>query len=312
MNYEYDSDEEQGMGLGKDGLLRPIFCRVGGKMPIVKTLLGYVPTDIATYVEPFAGGASLYWNVSFQKAVLNDVDKKLMGAYRALKRSSPNPEAYPIFNTIPEIQRFVNSPATSPEAIVMKNIYAGCNVFGSIQKEKPRILKDADQARKLKNLDLYQEKLKRTTLLSQDYRTVVKRYNNPSTFFFFDPPYERSKGLYKDSVIDYEEMRDLLKQIKGKFILTMNSSPEIRRLFSDFNIRQISVKSISNSPEFQKVRQELIITNYVPTTRGTGMTNPWIAHVKAYAMKHKMKYNEALKDPTCKSSYKKKKSYTPL
>ena len=31
----------------------------------------------------------------------------------------------------------------------------------------------------------------------------------------------------------------------------------------------------------------------------------WIAHVKAYAKKYKMKYNEALKDPKCRASYKK-------
>jgi hypothetical protein len=29
----------------------------------------------------------------------------------------------------------------------------------------------------------------------------------------------------------------------------------------------------------------------------------WIEHVKAFAKKHKMKYNEALKDPRCKASY---------
>lgn len=33
--------------------------------------------------------------------------------------------------------------------------------------------------------------------------------------------------------------------------------------------------------------------------------NPWIAHVKAYAKKHGMKYNEALRHPACKASYKK-------
>lgn len=304
---DYSDNEDEGMvGSGKDGLLRPIFCRVGGKMPIVKTLLRYLPSDITTYVEPFAGGASLYWNVPFQKAVLNDIDKKLIGAYRALKRSSSNPDAYPIYRTVAEIQRFVDSPATTPEQIVMKTIYAGCNVFGNIEKKNPKIYKSADHERKLKRLALYKEKLKKTTLLSQDYRTVVRRYNSPSTFFFFDPPYEKSGGLYKDSVIDYEEMNNLLKQIKGKFLLTINNSAEIRRIFSGFNIRQISVRGVSNSPEFQKVRQELIITNYLATTKGTGIMNPWIAHVKAYALKHKMKYGEAMKDPKCKSSYKKK------
>jgi len=38
------------------------------------------------------------------------------------------------------------------------------------------------------------------------------------------------------------------------------------------------------------------------------MANNWIQHVKNYAKKNNMKYNEALKDPQCKSSYKKKGS----
>jgi hypothetical protein len=33
--------------------------------------------------------------------------------------------------------------------------------------------------------------------------------------------------------------------------------------------------------------------------------NPWIKHVKDFAAKHKMSYTAALKDPRCKSSYKK-------
>jgi len=40
-------------------------------------------------------------------------------------------------------------------------------------------------------------------------------------------------------------------------------------------------------------------------TGGKRGVSPWIAHVKAYAKKHGMKYNECLKDAGCKSSYKK-------
>ena len=35
------------------------------------------------------------------------------------------------------------------------------------------------------------------------------------------------------------------------------------------------------------------------------MANKWIEHVQAYAKKHGMKYNEAMKDPKCKEAYKK-------
>ena len=33
--------------------------------------------------------------------------------------------------------------------------------------------------------------------------------------------------------------------------------------------------------------------------------NKWIAHVRQFASKHKMSYRDALKHPSCKSSYKK-------
>lgn len=35
------------------------------------------------------------------------------------------------------------------------------------------------------------------------------------------------------------------------------------------------------------------------------MANKWINHVKEYAKQHNLKYNDALKDTNCKSSYKK-------
>jgi hypothetical protein len=38
---------------------------------------------------------------------------------------------------------------------------------------------------------------------------------------------------------------------------------------------------------------------------GGKKTSPWIAHCKAFAKKHNMSYRDALKDPRCKSSYKK-------
>lgn len=38
---------------------------------------------------------------------------------------------------------------------------------------------------------------------------------------------------------------------------------------------------------------------------GKRKPSKWIEHVKSYSKKHNMKYNEALKDPNCRASYKK-------
>ena len=37
------------------------------------------------------------------------------------------------------------------------------------------------------------------------------------------------------------------------------------------------------------------------------MKSSWIAHVKSFAAKHKMKYGDALKNAQCKTEYRKTK-----
>ena len=81
--------------------------------------------------------------------------------------------------------------------------------------------------------------MKNTKVLNQDYKSVILNNNTSNAFFFIDPPYEKSKDLYKDSIIDYEELAIVLSKVKGKFILTLNDSPDIRRIFNKFKIRGI-------------------------------------------------------------------------
>ena len=82
-------------------------------------------------------------------------------------------------------------------------------------------------------------------------------------FFFLDPPYEDSKTLYKNGVIDYEEMNNLLSNIQGYFMLTINDSPNIRKIFSNFNTKTIVVKSKNKNKNIGNTdRNELIIMNY--------------------------------------------------
>jgi len=104
--------------------------------------------------------------------------------------------------------------------------------------------------------------MKNTTILKQDYKKVIHKYDSPNTFFFLDPPYENSDSLYKDDTIDYEEMADVLNKIKGKFLLTINDSPNIRKIFKDFVIKPILVKGYGYEGIGKKDRKELFIMNY--------------------------------------------------
>ena len=79
--------------------------------------------------------------------------------------------------------------------------------------------------------------------------------------FFIDPPYENtSENFYlENNIIDYNDLFFLLQNIKGKFLLTLNDSLYIRKIFKNFIIKKITVKSFWQG---KKDRKELLIMNY--------------------------------------------------
>jgi DNA adenine methylase len=100
-----------------------------------------------------------------------------------------------------------------------------------------------------------------TKILNQSYEKLFK-YDSPETFFYLDPPYESSEGLYKDPIIDYEEMRNFLDKIKGKFLLSINDSPYIRKVFKGYKIKGFTLKGVGNKGVGENPRKELFIRNY--------------------------------------------------
>lgn len=264
--------EINGIGLPadkiEDTLIRPLFCRIGNKNSIIKDILRVIPPH-TIYVEPFVGGGSVFWSKSKAKQnVLNDIDTQLIDNYKSLKKASLNPSDYPIIKDkneslrINKINDFVSKDYKNPNLKVLKAIYQSCNSFNS--KSKGNIYKSSSQNLRIDNIGFYIDKIKHNVVITnEDYKSILKKYDKPSTFFFLDPPYENSEGLYENPYINYVEMSELLQKLKGNFLLTLNDSPEIRKIFSVFNMIPIKVKSRSHgNGTFKKIRNELFITNY--------------------------------------------------
>jgi len=58
-------------------------------------------------------------------------------------------------------------------------------------------------------------------------------------------------------------LRDKLKGIKGKFLVTINDHPQVREWYEGFNIKEVKVNySISKDSKARREYRELIITNY--------------------------------------------------
>jgi DNA adenine methylase len=138
--------------------------------------------------------------------------------------------------------------------------------------------------RKVARIAEYRDRLRGVELTSQDYEKVVKANDGPNTFFFIDPPYEGSDtGLHYAGVedgFDFERLAKTLKGIKGKFLMTINDSPNVRNLFKGFNFRKfegahnMKTTTITNktSKDYGKTvkysRPEVFISNYrLPASR---------------------------------------------
>lgn len=243
--------------------MKPFFCRVGNKTPILDKILELFP-EHKTYVEPFVGsGAVLFAKPLSDIEIINDLDKSVVENFKLLKKANINIEDYNIPNdNIKSIQNFVNLKTNDINDKILQKLYISCNTFGNLGVGK--IYKQYDGKRKINKISEYKNRLKKVKIYNTDYKKIINNYDDNDTLFFLDPPYEKSKGLYKEHNFDYEELNNILKNIKGLFILTLNDSRNIRKIFKNFNIKRINVKggSNNNSPLGSGIRKEVIITNY--------------------------------------------------
>jgi len=246
--------------------LSTILCRMGSKKSLQKVIKNKTPDNYTTYIEPFVGSGAIYYHLDVApdvRCVINDLDKPVVDMLKFIK-SRPNISNLSKYEAmdgdVAKYQSFVNKTHTGKMDKFVKNLIIACTTFGG--KGKGKIYKDTSMVRKLVKIPELAEYMRNTTVLNQDYKTVIRKYDNPNAFIFLDPPYEDSERLYKDGTMDFVEMANILKKVKGKFMLTINDSPNIRKIFTGFKKASVTVQSQSNSDIGGDNRKELIITNY--------------------------------------------------
>jgi len=98
-----------------------------------------------------------------------------------------------------------------------------------------------------------------------DFETCIKKYDRKHTLFYCDPPYLHTSGYkYSFTIDDHKRLAELLKNIKGKFLLSINDHPEIRKMYKGMTIKELTVKysiSLDKRPSASR-RKELLVANY--------------------------------------------------
>ncbi len=86
------------------------------------------------------------------------------------------------------------------------------------------------------------ERLDGVTIECLDFADVIARYDSPGTLFYCDPPYIGTAGYAcRFTMCDHERLRDALATIRGRAVVSLNDCPETRRLYNEWDIREVGV-----------------------------------------------------------------------
>ena len=244
---------------------------LGGKNRIAKKIIALIP-EHTSYIEPFCGGAQVFFHKEPSKVeLLNDLNEDIFNFLRICQMHHEELLRY-LHYCIVSRRWFDLFEQTPPETMtdiqraarfffLQKNCYAGLilrqNFVCSVQdgsnfnpETLPKVLRNAH------------ERLLNVQLECLPYQDILRKYDRPFTFFYLDPPYfNRPYYKFNFEEKDYLEIAGLLANLKGKFLLSLNDVPEMRRIFAGFNIKTLEM-TYSSQPKAGNKYSELLISNY--------------------------------------------------
>ena len=69
-----------------DMSIKPFLKWAGGKRQLLPEIRSFVPSQVSRYVEPFMGGAAVFFDLMPEKAVLNDINTELVNCFNVVKQ----------------------------------------------------------------------------------------------------------------------------------------------------------------------------------------------------------------------------------
>ena len=246
---------------------------MGGKSLLAKRVIERIPAHDC-YVEPFAGAAWVLFRKPESKAeVLNDINRDLVTLYRVVKHHLEEFIRYFKWALISR-DEFKRLKDENPDTLTdiqraarfyyLQQLCFGGRItspsFGYSAQRGPRLnllrIEEQISAAHLRLARVYVECL--------PYAELITRYDRPETFFYIDPPYWNCENYYGDGLFSREDFARLAVQlaaIEGKFLLSLNDTPGVRKTFAAFTMEEVKTQYTCSNGKNMKAG-ELLIRNY--------------------------------------------------
>ncbi|WP_337186697.1 DNA adenine methylase [Phenylobacterium sp.] len=253
---------------------RPIAGYVGGKKNLSRRICARIdatPHQVFADVFVGMGGVFLRRTSRPRQELINDASRDVANFFRILR------EHYVQFLQVLRFQlatraEFERLVKVDPETLTdlqraarflyLQTLAFGGKVIGrnfgvSWGRPSPFSL-----ARLEPMLEELHERLDQVWIENLDFEAFIRRYDRPGALFYCDPPYSGSEHYYGPGLFspaDFQRLADTLRTLKGRFILSINDTPEIRDLFAWAEVEAVELNYTLSQGVTQA--RELIIAN---------------------------------------------------
>lgn len=259
----------------------PFLKWAGGKRWLADKIKTVVPEKIETYYEPFLGSGAIFFKLQPKKAVLSDLNEKLISTYLAIKDDWKKVEQHlaihakahskEYYYKVRE-QQFRTSHTSAAQFIYLnRTCWNGLyrvnrnGQFNVPVGTKTNVILETDDFEALAQI------LKNVELQCVDFEKTIDRAN-VGDLIFADPPYtvhHNHNGFvkYNENIFSWEDqvrLSNALRRAKDrgvKIIVTNANHESVRNLYSEeFSLLTMSRKSvIAGSTSARKDFDELLI-----------------------------------------------------
>ena len=247
---------KEGLSLEAVKPVRPVAPYIGGKRALSKRLVAMIdaqPHDI--YAEPFVGMGGVFFRRTGRpkKEVINDISRDVVTLFRLLQRHYQQLLDVLKWQVCSRAE-FDRLLATDPDTLTdleraARFLYLQRAAFGGVVDRRHYGISYTGGARfdltkLVPMLEAVHERLCGVEIERLPYADLIRRYDRPGTLFYLDPPYHGNETDYGDGVFseaDFQQLRDLLEAIEGRFIMSINATDMIRDLFGRFTIEEVDV-----------------------------------------------------------------------
>jgi DNA adenine methylase len=273
--------------------VKPIVKWAGGKSRLLDELKKRVPTDVRTYVEPFAGGAALFFALAgdvaahartMKRAILADRNDELIACYRAIKADPRGViQALGAYRHDKDLFYEVRAKDTAPMSDVERGarlIFLNHTCYNGLWRvnasgkfnvpfgnyKNPRILDE-------EGILAASAAFAHVDFVASDFTDATRALGH-GDFVYFDPPYTPVSTTadftsYAAGGFGPQDQQRLLAEMSrlrdaGVLVMLSNAdTPDTRALYADFNVASVSApRSINRDGKKRGMAAELLVTSW--------------------------------------------------